>query len=225
MPEGTLERGAAMELDEARTPRAAKLGAELAILVTEDEPGVGSPAGPSVEVVGVDEIEGLELTDLKSLVREKLAPLDREAREAILAKLVEVVPPDGKASFELSASLYGIREVLRERLPDDAVVLDPSAGVGGFVLEPLLIEDALKDDIKIEDGDVVRRVRTVGVDVDASTHILAKANTLIHLAELLREPTTTQEALNRVMANTFVLMNTNETLGALENPRGRQGND
>lgn len=129
MPEGTLERVAAMELAEATTPRAAKLSSELAILVAEDESGVAGLAAPSVEVVGVDEIEDVELTDLKSLVREKLAPLDREAREAILAKLAEVAPPQGKASFELSASLYGIREVLRERLPRCVVSEEQRAGL------------------------------------------------------------------------------------------------
>lgn len=111
-----------------------------------------------------------------------------------------------------------IRMAQLEKLKDGAVVLDPAAGVGGFVLEPLLIDGALKDNIHFADGKPVRRVKLVGVDVDANTHILAKANMLIHLAESLREPSTTLPALNRAMAETFVLMNGNETLGALENP-------
>jgi hypothetical protein len=41
---------------------------------------------------------------------------------------------------------------------------------------------------------------------------------LIHLAEAVRDPLTTVEALNLAMAETFVLMNSHETLGSLENP-------
>jgi hypothetical protein len=115
-----------------------------------------------------------------------------------------------------------VRQMIRMaqvgRLTDNAVVLDPAAGVGGFVLEPLLLEGALPGNVKIVSGKPQRRVRTVGVDVDSNTHILAKANMLIHLADLLRDPATTLPALNEAMADTFVLMNSNETLGALENP-------
>lgn len=115
-----------------------------------------------------------------------------------------------------------MRQIIRmaqlARLPDNAIVLDPAAGVGGFVLEPLLLEAALPGNVRIVSGKPRRRVRTVGVDVDGNTHILAKANMLIHLADLLRDPATTLPALNEAMADTFVLMNSNETLGALENP-------
>lgn len=98
-------------------------------------------------------------------------------------------------------------------LANDAIVLDPAAGVGGFVLEPLLLPEALPGNLAITSGHPVRRVKTIGVDMDANTHILAKANTLLHLAELLRQPSTTLPALNEAMADTFVLMNANETLG------------
>ncbi|UQR61581.1 N-6 DNA methylase [Bradyrhizobium sp. C-145] len=115
-----------------------------------------------------------------------------------------------------------VRQMIRmarlDQLPDGAVVLDPAAGVGGFVLEPPLIVPALAGNVTFAKGKPKRRIRFVGVDVDASTHILAKANTLIHFAEAVRDPTTTVAALNQLMAETFVLMNTNETLGALENP-------
>ncbi|WP_165971248.1 HsdM family class I SAM-dependent methyltransferase [Luteimonas terrae] len=115
-----------------------------------------------------------------------------------------------------------VRQMIRmaqlNKLADNSVVLDPAAGVGGFVLEPLLIEEALPQNVRIVSGKPKRRVRTVGVDVDSNTHILAKANMLIHLADLLRDPATTLPALNEAMADTFVLMNSNETLGGLENP-------
>lgn len=103
-------------------------------------------------------------------------------------------------------------------LPDGALVLDPAAGVGGFVLEPLLFEDALPGNFTFVGGSARRRVRTVGIDVDVDLHILAKANTLLHLAESVRDPRVSMEALNQAMANTMLLMNEHEMLGSLLNP-------
>ncbi|WP_431880976.1 HsdM family class I SAM-dependent methyltransferase [Micromonospora chalcea] len=103
-------------------------------------------------------------------------------------------------------------------LPDDSVVLDPAAGVGGFLLEPLLFADALPGNIQFVDGKPRQRVKLVGVEVDVDTNILAKANMLLHLSELVRDSSTTPAALNQALANTFILLNGNETLGALEHP-------
>ena len=115
-----------------------------------------------------------------------------------------------------------VKEIVRmaelSKLPDGALVLDPAAGVGGFVLEPLLMEEALPGNFKIANGKPSARVRVVGIDSDVSTHILAKANTLIHLSDMLSRPTTTLGAMNELMAQTFILMNNNQVLGSLENP-------
>lgn len=102
------------------------------------------------------------------------------------------------------------------KLADGATVLDPAAGVGGFILEPLLIEGALPTNVSFARGRAKRRVKTIGIDVDPNLHILGKANMLIHLAEALRDPTVTLQALNQVMAETFILRNT--SLGTLEIP-------
>ena len=111
-----------------------------------------------------------------------------------------------------------IRMARLDTLTDGAVVLDPAAGVGGFVLEPALIVPSLALNTSFAKGQPKRKIKFIGVDVDANTHILAKANTLIHFAEVVRDPSITIGALNQLMAETFVLMNNNETLGALENP-------
>lgn len=103
-------------------------------------------------------------------------------------------------------------------LPADAVVLDPAAGVGGFILEPMLFADALPDNLKFANGKVTRKIRTIGLDVDNDLHVLGKANMLIHLAEALRDPKTTTSALNKAMAQTFLLMKESQSLGALEHP-------
>jgi type I restriction-modification system DNA methylase subunit len=116
-----------------------------------------------------------------------------------------------------------VRPIIRmaelEKLQDGAVVLDPAAGVGGFVLEPMLIEGALQDNVTIEKGRASRRVKLVGADLDANTHILAKANTLLHLAEYVRGSTgAALNAINLLMAETFVLFDQNAMLGSLEFP-------
>lgn len=111
-----------------------------------------------------------------------------------------------------------IRMAQLNKLPDGAIVLDPAAGVGGFLLEPLLFSDALQGNIRFKDGRPHQRVKLVGVDVDEPTNLLAKANMLLHLAESVRDPDTTPEALNQALVNTFILMNENETLGALAQP-------
>jgi type I restriction enzyme M protein len=77
---------------------------------------------------------------------------------------------------------------------------------------------SLKNNVSFSKGAVKRKIKFIGADVDANTHILAKANTLIHFAEAARDPAITMTALNQLMAETFVLMNENETLGSLGNP-------
>ncbi|RTN60424.1 N-6 DNA methylase [Enterobacter ludwigii] len=101
-------------------------------------------------------------------------------------------------------------------LPNGSVVLDPAAGVGGFVLEPTLA--SLQNNVEFKSGKPIQNIKFIGIDVDAHTHILAKANTLIHYAEAMRNPSVTPEALNKLMARMFLLMNDNETLGSLERP-------
>jgi GT2 family glycosyltransferase len=77
--------------------------------------------------------------ELKALVREELAPLDAESREAVMTALAEAAAGEEQPSFELSRSLHAIREVLRERLPRCAV--NEEQPVGLAVEEILAIDD------------------------------------------------------------------------------------
>ncbi len=104
------------------------------------------------------------------------------------------------------------------KLSNGAVVLDPACGVGGFILEPMITEQALGNNLSFKDGQPQTKIKLVGVDVDPNTHILGKANLLIHLVEKVRDPSVTTSALNQLMAETLVLMNSNETLGSLQFP-------
>lgn len=107
-------------------------------------------------------------------------------------------------------------------LKPNAVVLDPAAGVGGFILEPMLFEDALLGNLQFKDGLPERTIKTVGIDVDDDLHLLAKANMLLHLVEQVRSPNVSLDGLNKAMAKTFILMKENKTLGSLQYPP--QGN-
>jgi O-antigen biosynthesis protein len=131
MPRTTTTRTAG-RAGAAGPRRAAKLASDIAILV---HAGAASGGEPALEV---GRVEGLELSprkwaevegDLKVLVREELAPHDAETREAVLEQLAASTAIQGDSSFELSASLYGIREVLRERLPRCEVNESQPAGL------------------------------------------------------------------------------------------------
>jgi GT2 family glycosyltransferase len=128
--------------------RAARLATDLALLVRDGRRGVKARPVEVAQILnGSSATSGLELTldsgrqvkmprerweevrgDLKALVREELAPLNAETREAVLEELSAAM--EGNASFELSASLHGIREVLRERLPLGVVSEDHPVGLG-----------------------------------------------------------------------------------------------
>ena len=125
----------------ATPTRAAKLAPDFAIVVRKSGRSGSKAARRPVDVArllnGASRDE-LDLVDLKTFVRDELAPLDAKAREAVLETLVSSSELDGEASREVSASLHAIREVLRERLPLGAVNEDLPAG--------LAVEDVLAID-------------------------------------------------------------------------------
>lgn len=140
--------------------RVANVAPELAIVV-RDGGRSGPASGKSVEVaqvIGGDRRRAVQLIlssgrklkvpqerweevrgDLKTLVRDELAPLDANAREEVLDSISAVTELDGKASHELSSSLHSIREVLRERLPRCALSEDNPVGLA--VDEVLAIDE------------------------------------------------------------------------------------
>jgi GT2 family glycosyltransferase len=163
MPEATSKkRGAASRRGgELAVRRAGTLSGDLAILVGEAA-GSGGEAGPPVEVArvigGEDAAKAVELElasgrriemareqweevggELKGLVREELASLDAAAREQVLELLAGSTSIGEEPSLELSASLFGIREVLRERLPRGAVKPEQPAGLA--VEQILAVDD------------------------------------------------------------------------------------
>lgn len=145
--------------------RAAKIASDMAIVVRNSAQSRSRTKehGAEVEVArvlnGASRAGGVELLfgsgrrlkvpreqweevrgDLKALIRDELAPLDAQAREGVLGTLAESTGLDGLGSFELSRSLYSIREVLRERLPRCAVSEDHPAGIA--VEEVLAVDES-----------------------------------------------------------------------------------
>lgn len=86
-----------------------------------------------------------------------------------------------------------------EHLAPGAVVADPACGVGGFILEPLV--HARPADFRTA-GEASLTYR--GYDKDKQTIILAKANMLIHLSEMLeKDPMGAVRDLAPILNETF----------------------
>jgi type I restriction-modification system DNA methylase subunit len=97
-----------------------------------------------------------------------------------------------------------------EYLPPGAVLADPACGVGGFVLEPLM--NKRPHDFR---SATAPNLNYVGWDRDDKTIILAKANMLVHLSEVLEnDPAGAIPRLAQVLNETF-LSTSNSSTGSL----------
>jgi len=109
------------------------------------------------------------------------------------------------------------RKLMRHK---DTSICDPACGVGGFLLEPLLHKNLLEGNLEVNESKIKWKVELVGLEVDRQTNILAKANMLIHLAEIYRELTKKQQkSFVDMMNKTFLLTDHIKMLGALEFPQ------
>lgn len=98
---------------------------------------------------------------------------------------------------------------------------DPFCGVGGFVLEPLNLENRKQDfkpKNKTINSPIVYRGYDKGFEKDEErTIILAKANMLIYLAEMVAESKLTEEFAENAFNKTFTLWRSNlGTLGEIK---------
>lgn len=86
-----------------------------------------------------------------------------------------------------------------DRLPPGAVLADPACGVGGFLLEPLMNKRPY--DFRTKKAP---NLRYVGWDRDDKTIILAKANMLVHLSDVLEQDAQgTIPRLSKILNETF----------------------
>ena len=100
-----------------------------------------------------------------------------------------------------------------EKLPDGSIVNDPACGVGGFILEPYL--GKRPNDYQLDSkGNLTYRLKYIAHDRDPQTVILAKANMLIHLSQILRENHNLHKEFAILFNNTFKSLHTS-SLGSL----------
>lgn len=99
-----------------------------------------------------------------------------------------------------------------ETLPEGSEVCDPASGVGGFLLEPIKLKaDGLNFYYKVEHDKLIPRFNFTGFDKgfdkeEKLTIILAKANSLIFLSELLKDNPTISVQFANVFNKTFKLL-------------------
>lgn len=107
-----------------------------------------------------------------------------------------------------------------EDLEDGSEVCDPACGVGGFLLEPIKVtEEGVSAYYKVSGDKLVPKINFTGFDKgfekeEQLTIILAKANMLIFLSELLQKNPTLSFEFSKVFNSTFKLLS-NTILGTL----------
>ena len=109
-----------------------------------------------------------------------------------------------------------VRMAQAESLPDNAVVCDPFCGVGGFLLEFLNEYPKFKQQYEPINGKITPKLKLEGYDKgsdekdDQRTIILAKANMLIYLSDLIaKHKSDTKEFAESVFNQVFHLIKTN----------------
>lgn len=113
-----------------------------------------------------------------------------------------------------------IKMVDIDNIPEDAFIGDPFCGVGGFILELLNEAPQLKKQFEPKNGIIQPKLTLLGYDKgsdekeDERTIILAKANMLIYLSDMLvKYKEDTKQFSENVFNNVFHLIKTN--LGTL----------
>lgn len=104
-----------------------------------------------------------------------------------------------------------------ERLPDGSKVCDPACGVGGFVLEPNLTKRP--NDYYFKEGELKCKLEYNGFEKGSEieeklTIVLAKANFIIYLSELLENNPNKTKEFATIFNKTFKIY-TNTILGSL----------
>lgn len=99
-----------------------------------------------------------------------------------------------------------------EKLPEGAEICDCACGVGGFILEPMKIKaDGVNFYYQVKGNDIISRYNFYGFDKgfekeEQLTIILAKANMLIFVSELLRNNPTISHEFSSLFNATFKLL-------------------
>lgn len=107
-----------------------------------------------------------------------------------------------------------------DKLDKSARICDPACGVGGFILEPIKVKsNGVNFYYRIENNKILPRYEFIGYDKgfekeDQLTIILAKANMLIFLSDLLKQNPSMSKEFAYTFNSTFKLLSTS-ILGTL----------
>jgi type I restriction-modification system DNA methylase subunit len=110
-------------------------------------------------------------------------------------------------------------KMAESEIKENITICDPACGVGKFLLEPLLVNSNIEHFYQIKNNKLERKITLVGKDKgfdkeEQKTIILAKANMLIYLSDMIRKyPDLTPEFSN-LFNDTFELK-TKNILGTL----------
>jgi len=109
-----------------------------------------------------------------------------------------------------------------KNLPNGSSICDPACGVGGFISETVLNRRANGiNDYSVKNGKIITAIDYNGTDYDELTIILAKANYLITLIELVAKNASLTENFSEIFSNVFQLQN-KSIIGSLENVKEYQ---
>lgn len=112
-----------------------------------------------------------------------------------------------------------IAKMAQSEIKPNITLCDPACGVGKFLLEPLLVNNEIDDFFKVENGTLVPNIKLIGIDKgfdkeEQKTIILAKANMLIYLSDLIRRNGGITKQFSDLFNDSFKLVTTN-ILGTL----------
>ena len=107
-----------------------------------------------------------------------------------------------------------------DKLEEGSEICDPACGVGGFILEPFKVkENGINFYFQVEDNNIKSRYKFYAFDKGFDKEeqlviILAKANMLIFLSELIKKNPTLSQEFSHLFNSTFKLLS-NTILGTL----------
>ena len=112
-----------------------------------------------------------------------------------------------------------IVKMAESEIKDGITICDPACGVGKFLLEPLLINNNIEDFYEVKNNKLISKIKLVGIDKgfdheEQKTIILAKANMLIYLSDMIRKHSDIAPEFSKLFNETFELK-TKNILGTL----------
>ncbi|MDR0420298.1 MAG: SAM-dependent methyltransferase, partial [Prevotellaceae bacterium] len=110
-------------------------------------------------------------------------------------------------------------KMAESEIKEGITICDPACGVGKFLLEPLLVNNNIEHFYEVKNKKLVRKITLIGKDKgfdkeEQKTIILAKANMLIYMSDMIRKHSDITPEFSKLFNETFELK-TKNILGTL----------